>query len=125
MKNLLAIIALCLSTYAASASMIKTNPTLPATTIAEESFTVTLTAEDDAYFNSVYYCTIVEKVCFKAKSSIEMVQIMDSNNDIIMFLPIGSDVMHLAMDELSQGTYTVNIVLEGAGEIVKTSVVKK
>ncbi len=125
MKNLLALIALCLSTYAASANVMNTNPTLPAMTIVEETFSLSVTAEDNTFFNSVYYCTIVEKVCFKAKANIEMVQVTDSNHDIVMFLPIGSDVMHLSMDELNKGDYTINIMLEGTDEIIKTDVSKK
>ncbi len=125
MKNLITTLVLALAILSSSISYANVEPIAPTLLIEENTFTLNMAEEDNNHFNSVYYCTIVEKVCFKAKAQIDMVQVMDSNDDIVMFLPIGSDVMHLSMDELSSGDYTINIMLEGADKIVKTNVSKK
>ena len=42
-----------------------------------------------------------------------------------MMLPIESNIMHLSMDELQKGDYTVKILIDGAQEVITTEVTKK
>lgn len=125
MKNLITTLFLALAFLSSTISFANVEPATANLLIEENTFTLNMAEEDNLHFNSVYYCTIVEKVCFKAKAQIDMVQVIDSNDEIVMFLPIGAEVMHLSMDELSSGDYTINIILEGADKVVKTNVSKK
>ena len=131
MKKLLNTVAflcltLCLAMNASASSVNNTNPNTDNITVVNEaSVSLMLNAEDNMYFNSIYYCTEVQKVCLNAKATIQFVQVLDINNEIVLALPIETSIMHLSMEELAVGDYTVNILLEGANEIVSTNVTKK
>ena len=103
-----------------------TNPLAATLTpVDEASCTLNIDADDNVYFNSIYYCTVVEKICFKAKANIQFVQVLDAQEEVVMMLPIESEIMHLSMDELQKGDYTVKILLDGAQEVITTDVTKK
>lgn len=126
MKFLLNLTLFCVTLFISTAAFSNTNPiTSTLTPVDVESCTLNMDSEDNMYFNSIYYCTVVEKICFKAKAKIQFVQVLDSNDEVVMMLPIESEIMHLSMEELQKGDYKVNILIDGAKEVISTEVTKK
>lgn len=126
MKFLLNLTLFCVTLFMSTAAFSNTNPiTSTLTPVDVESCTLNMDSEDNMYFNSIYYCTVVEKICFKAKAKIQFVQVLDSNDEVVMMLPIESEIMHLSMEELQKGDYKVNILIDGAKEVISTEVTKK
>lgn len=90
-----------------------------------DAYSLDIASKDDIYFNSIYHCTVVNKICFRAKAEIEFVQITDMNDEVVMMLPIESQIMHLSTDQLEVGTYNVNVLIKGVENPINTHITKK
>ncbi len=102
-----------------------TNPITGVFSIDKSSFTLTVSDHDSNYFDSIEYNELSEKISFMSKATINMVKVIDVNDEVVMFLPVAGDIMHLSVEELIKGDYKVNIILDGVSDIIETSIVKK
>lgn len=93
--------------------------------VNDSSCTLDISTTDDSYFNSIYYCQSVEKLCFNAKSNIQAIQIFDANNEVVMMLPIESQLTYVSIEEFESGDYTLNILIQGVDEVVSTKINKR
>lgn len=102
-----------------------TDPQPVTFTLNETTFTLTVNKDDNNYFKSIEYNELSEKISFNSKATINVVQVLDTNNEVVMFLPIAGEMMHLSIEELAVGDYKVNIILDGVSDIIETNITKK
>ena len=85
MKNLSNLMLFCISLLISTNVFANnTNPLAATLTpVDESSCTLNIDADDNVYFNSIYYCTVVEKICFTAKANIQFVQVLDAQEEVV------------------------------------------
>lgn len=118
-------LAICLSTDLSAGTTNNGEPILNHMNISVDKCSLDLNNKDNQYFQSIYYSAESEKICFKAKATIQYVQVLDSKDAIVLVLPIDASTMHLSLNELDSGVYKVNILIDGAKEVISTQLTKK
>ena len=121
MKNLFLTIAIVLSFSASAlASNIIDNATLLSTEKVELSMEAT-----SGFILSTTYNVEAEDVALVFETNVSMVQIFNSNGELEMTFPVGSDELNLGLSLFEAGQYKVGFLVEGNEEVQFTNLLIK
>lgn len=127
MKNILTTFALILAfTFAANANT--GNPEKNSSEILFENMDVQYLVASSAEAHEILSATYNQSSEFfniTTEKTINFVQILDENGELVYQLPVGSKKLNLAILDFEKGMHKVNLLLEGGDVFIATELVKK
>lgn len=125
MKNLFAILSLVLS-LTISATANTTNPTIDDDRIVLDNADISLTIKDNLSQEiTTFFDQNEDFFTIETESTINFLQVVNDKGEVEYQLPIGGNVLKLALADFDRGTFQVNLLVKGENKFISTELVKK